>query len=152
MGIQGRGLKPAAELAANRPHGERLRYVGGCRCEACRKANSAYENARQKARRAGEWNGIVPADKARAHIKALSRQGVGRKAVAAASDVGETAITEIRARRTWMLIDELVEEGYTYADLAQRMGYKTPRLQFGRERVTVRTAARVEHLHRKLTT
>ena len=62
-----RGLKPASELAAKRPHGDRLRYVAGCRCDLCRKANSTYERERQKARAAGDWNGIVDAAKARQH-------------------------------------------------------------------------------------
>lgn len=176
-----RGLKPAAVLAESRPHGDRLRYVAGCRCNLCRRANSIYENARQKARRAGDWNGIVDAGKARAHLLKLSKQGVGRRAVADCTDVAETILCEIRAgkrtqirarterkilavtqamaldgtltraKQTWRLIDELVEEGYTIPDLAARLGYKNPTLQFGRDRVTVRNAYRVECLHRKLT-
>lgn len=180
-GLASRGLPSAAELARKHPHGVRLRYVAGCRCTDCRKANSRYENERQKARRNGDWNGIVPATDARQHILRLRRQGIGRRAIAAASDVPETIICEIvrgkpniRARtsrkilavtpamrsdgalvpaaRTWQLINRLIEEEYTVQFLARRLGYANRYLQFGRKRVTARTAYRVERLYRELTT
>lgn len=181
-GLINRGLRPAADLAADRPHGERLRYVGGCRCDECRAANARYERERLTARREGDWNGIVPADRARAHLLKLSKAGVGRRAVAAASDVADTVLQEIRAgrkkrirarterlilavsaaqasdraltpaRRTHKLIAELLEEGYTAGFLAERLGYRHRGLQFRAERVTVRNAARVARLHRELTT
>lgn len=176
-----RGLRPAHELAANRPHGDRLRYMGGCRCDACRKANSAYECARQRARKAGDWNGIVPSAAARAHILKLSRRGIGRRAIGAATDLADTVLSDIRsgrkerirarterlilavtpavasdrtcvsAARTHRLIAQLLDEGYTEAFLCQRLGYANRYLQFG-ERITVRNAHRVERLHRVLTT
>lgn len=176
-----RGLRPAAELSAASPHGDRLRYIAGCRCHECRAANARYESARQRARRSGDWNGIVPADRARSHLVKLSKAGIGRRAVAAASDVALTVLLDVRtgrkrrirarterlilavgkpqmsdhavvdARRTHRLIAELLTEGYTMAFLAARLGYRHPALQFG-ERITVRNAARVERLHRELTT
>lgn len=176
-----RGLRPAAELAANRQHGDRLRYIAGCRCDACRRANSAYENERQRARKSGDWNGIVSADAARKHMLKLSRHGVGRRAIGAATDIADTVLSDIRrgvkhrirarterlilavtlaiasdhalqsAAPTHALIAELIEEGYTERFLAQRLGYAHPYLQFG-ELITVRNAARVERLHRELTT
>lgn len=175
-------LRSATELATDKPHGVRLRYMAGCRCDACRKANSAYENERQKARRRGDWNGIVPADRARAHLQALSRQGVGRRAVQACTDIADTVLSEIRTgrkahirarterlilgvtkaqaadhalisgRKSARLIALLLEEGYTQKFLARRLGYKHPALQFNQDRITVRNAARVERLYRELTT
>lgn len=59
--IESRGLKPVAELAEQRSHGDRLKYLAGCRCVPCRAANSRYEVARAAARKAGDWNGLVPA-------------------------------------------------------------------------------------------
>lgn len=174
-------LKPHRALAADKPHGVRLRYMAGCRCDACRKANSQYENERQQARRRGDWNGIVPADRARAHLQALSRQGVGRRAVQACTDVADTVLSAIRSgekkrirarterlilqvtrdqaadhalisgRRTRYLIQLLLDEDYTEEFLAQRLGYTTGRLQFT-DRITVRNAARVERLYQELTT
>ncbi len=98
-GLATRGLKSLAELAERKPHGERLRYMAGCRCVPCRAANSRYESQRQAKRKAGEWNGLVPAKRARRHIIKLSRLGVGRRALAEASDVGATIIMEIRSGR-----------------------------------------------------
>lgn len=175
-------LRTAADLAANKPHGVRIRYVAGCRCVACRKANSAYENERQKARKAGDWNGIVSAKAAREYMLHLSRRGVGRRAIQACTDVADTVLQEVRsgkktrirarterkilqvttamaadhslvsARRSRQLLGLLLEEGYTERFLARRLGYKTHRLQFGAGQITVRNAARIKHLYRELTT
>lgn len=176
-----RGMRPIEEIGRERPHGDRLRYLAGCKCFHCRRANSDYERERKAARAAGDWNGIVSARSARTHLNRLSRQGIGRRAVSDASDVGETTLCDIRsgrkkyirarterkilavdakcladgalvsAGRTWQYIRLLVEEGYTQTYLAQQLGY--PRsLQFGKERVTVKNAARVKALYRRLTT
>lgn len=177
-----RGLRSHAELGAGRPHGERLRYMAGCRCDACRAANSRYECERQRARKTGDWNGIVSAAAARAHMLRLRRRNVGRRAIQAATDIGDSILQEIasgkrlriRARterlilavdvtarsdrslvpagKTWQRIRELLDEQYTEAFIAKRLGYTNRYLQFGRERVTARTAYRVERLYRELTT
>lgn len=174
-------LRPVAELAADKPHGVRLRYMAGCRCDACRRANSTYENERQKARRAGDWNGIVPADRARDHMLDLSRKGVGRRTIQACTDIADTVLQEIRtgrkqrirarterlilgvtkamaadhalisARRSNHRIRLLLEEGYTEKHLAKRLGYANDYLQFNERRITVRNAARIERLYRELT-
>jgi len=147
-------LKPISVYAASRPHGDRLRYMAGCKCAECRAANSHYESSRRRARRAGDWNGIIPAGKARRRILALSRKNVGRRAIAVASDVGETIVHEIKtgkrqqirarterrilsvtiadardhalvpARRTWQLLHQLRKEGYTKVRLARELGYQ----------------------------
>ncbi|MBL8387038.1 MAG: hypothetical protein JNK17_02255 [Hydrogenophaga sp.] len=172
-----RGLKSAAELSKDRPHGDRLRYMAGCRCDACRRANSAYENARQQARKRGEWNGLVPAEKARAHVLALREKGIGRRQVADAAGVSETSLslmlsgrrTKIRAMAerallavteaavadgayidagpTWKLLDELVATGYTKAEIAIALGYSRGALQFSREQCTAANAYQVERLY-----
>jgi hypothetical protein len=174
-----RGLRPIAELAADRPHGHRLRYLAGCRCFHCRRSNSDYERERQAARAAGDWNGIVDAASARRHILALSRMGVGRRMVAAASDVAESVIADIRtkrklrirarterrilavtpayrgdaalvpAKRTWERIEWLLDEGFTKSRIALELGRKTRALQLNREWVTARNAAAVEALVRR---
>jgi len=175
-----RGLRPASELAENRPHGDRLRYIGGCRCDACRAANTAYERSRNAARAAGDWNGIVSADKARRHIKKLSKLGVGRRAVAAATDISDTILFEIRsgtrknirarterlilavttdvrgeaflvpAGPTWALIDELIAAGHTKSEIALGIGRKTPALQLDKTTITLRNEAAVKRLHARL--
>lgn len=152
--LAARGLKPVSELAAARPHGDRLRYMAGCRCDECRKANSRYESERQKARRNGDWNGVVGTEKARRHIEWLASKGLGRRAIAAAADVGENLIVELRAGRktglrarsekailavtpamasdralvpagpTWVLVNELLADGVTKTAIARRLGSK----------------------------
>jgi len=175
-----RGLRPVAELAQNRQHGDRLRYMAGCRCQQCRGANTAYERARALARKAGEWNGLVSADQARAHIAHLSSRHVGRRTIGQVADVSDTVLskiisgekTKIRAATdrailavteaaaadhalipdgpTWKLLDELIASGYTKAALAQQLGAKTRALQIGRHQVTVRNAYEVQRLHERL--
>ena len=97
--LAARGLRPAVELAEGRSHGTRVRYLGGCRCTDCRQANTQYERDRQKARAEGDWNGIVDAAAARQHLLDLAAQGVGRRAVADASDVPGTILCEVRSGR-----------------------------------------------------
>lgn len=180
--VAARGLKPASVLALAHPHGTRIKYVGGCRCADCRAANSRYECERSRLRKHGDSNGIVSAATARAHILSLRAQGVGRRSIGAASDVSNAVLTDIIAQRktqiracterkilavtrdmagdhalvaaapTHRLIRELLAEGYTEAQLAARLGMKTPRLQLGRRRVLVKTAYLIELLHRRLTT
>lgn len=151
QGLPGRGLKPAAILAAERPHGDRLRYCGGCRCDECRRANTRYERERAAARQSGDWNGIVDAARARAHMAKLAKAGIGRRTIADVTDIANTVLcdirsgkkTRIRARTerlilavtkdviadhalvpaapSWKLIDEMVEAGFTKRFIASRL-------------------------------
>jgi hypothetical protein len=91
-------LRPAAELAANKPHGTRAKYNGGCKCMLCRAANSAYSCMRDAERRAGRGAGIKSAHRARRHILLLAeRFGVGYKSVARDARVGRSIVFEIRS-------------------------------------------------------
>lgn len=175
-----RGLKPASVLAANRDHGDRMRYLGGCRCADCKRANTAYECARAKARKEGDWNGVVPAIKAQAYLIALSEQGIGRRAVQDATDIGDSILQEIRSGKrknirarterkilavtpdmaldralipaadTWALINKLIAEGYTKAQLAELLGYSNQALQFRRDQITVVNAHEIRKLYARL--
>lgn len=143
-----RGLRSAADLAANKPCGTRVRYYAGCRCRACKAANSSYERERQAARARGEGNGLVCAAAARAHLAWLSTQGVGRRQAADAAKVAASTVFKVidgerlkiraqSARRilavtpaaaadgalidggpTWVLLDELIADNYSRARLA----------------------------------
>ncbi len=178
--LEARGLRPVADLAKCRPHGDRLRYLAGCRCADCRRANTAYETARAAARKAGDWNGIVPAATARAHLAALSHSGIGRRTVADVAGIADTVLSDIiagrkswvrarterrilavttqaaadraliDARPTWRLLTALLELGYSKAELARQLGYTSPALQLGRRRVTVRSAHDVQRLYARL--
>lgn len=179
--LASRGLKSAVELAAKYPHGVRLRYMAGCRCRPCRMANTNYETQRAKARKAGDWNGLVDAKAAQQHIVKLGNAGVGRRMVAAASGVSDSSImaikngtkpqirartsrkilavnescrgdaTLISAKRLWRRINKLLYEGYTKTALAKMLGYSRA-LQFDRKLVTVSNDARVEALYQRLMT
>jgi len=61
----------------------------------CRAANSRYETERAKRRANGEWNGLVPARKARDRLRALQRRGIGYKQAADAAGVGATCVYRI---------------------------------------------------------
>jgi len=97
------------------------------------------------------WNGLVPSDRARDHIHALSRRGVGYKQVADAAGVAESIVAKIRsgerkniraqaekrilevdigaradhalvpAGPSWKLLNKLLKK-YSKAELARRLG------------------------------
>lgn len=178
--LAARGLRPVRELGLRRPHGERLRYMAGCRCLKCRCANSNYETRRAAARRRGEWNGIVDASPARKHLRRLSRRGVGYKTAADAASVARSTVAKViagerqrlraqtvkrllavtpaahadhsivSARRTWRLIERLLEEGFTKRRIAQELlGPKAKALQLRPDFVLARTELAVEKLWRR---
>lgn len=172
------GLRTAAELAADKPHGIRLRYMGGCRCLKCRMANSNYETSRARARKAGDWNGLVDAAPVRLHLKRLSRAGVGYKTAADAASVARSVVAKVRsgerlqirartarqllgvtadaradascvsAAPTWRLIRQLLDEGFTKTRIAKELGVGRA-IQFNHERVLARNALAVEKLWRR---
>lgn len=124
----------------------------------------------------------MPATAARRHILFLSRRGIGRLAIHDATDIAQSTFsaiwagkkTHIRARtarkildvstaeladhahipatQLWRLIQRHLTEGYTKRDLARRLGYQSPPLQFRTRVVTVRNAFRVQRLYDQLTT
>lgn len=172
-------LAQVRRASAAKEHGTRARYMAGCGCLPCRAANSRYETERAKARKTGDWNGMVDAAKARRRLLALSKKGVGYKTVADAAGVATSVVFKIRsgerkrirarterlllavtfeaagdptlvdAGPTWRRIEELKRDaGFSNAEIARRMGFKNGALQFGKERVTLRTAVAVEKFWR----
>lgn len=173
-------LRPAGELAADKPHGTRIRYVAGCRCLPCRCANARYATERAHAIAAGDTRELVPAERARRHIAMLSRRGVGYKTAADCASVARSVVAKIKSGErarirasterallavtprqlpdsalvsgagTRRRIARLIAEGFTKRRLALELGYDSPALQIAaRERVTVRTRARVAALYRR---
>lgn len=169
----------ALRIACNqKPHGARARYAAGCRCMLCRAANSRYEVAREKLRRAGEWNGLIDVGPIVDHIRKLSLQGVGYKAIAAAASCSPTTLrlyltgqrlhirsqlamrilavdagaaaghALISSRSTWQLLDELLEGGYTKAQLGKWIGCQTAQMRIKRGGlITADTACRVRRMY-----
>jgi hypothetical protein len=104
----------------------------------------------------------------------LSRVGVGRRTVGQIARVSDSVLFKIRsgqrkqiraltekailnvthrakrgntlvsAKGTWRKIKWLLEEGFTKAELARRMGAKMPALQLNAERITVTNARKIE--------
>jgi hypothetical protein len=139
---------------ASKPHGTRARYAAGCKCMLCRAANSRYETVRALARKNGDANPIVSADRARRHLAELSAKGIGRHSVHEACDVSEQILCaiiygqreNIRARTerrilavdegarrgkclmpaapTWRLLRELLRDGYSKVQIVEWMGGK----------------------------
>jgi hypothetical protein len=172
-------MKPLSVLAEAKPHGTCVKYMGGCRCLPCRAANARYEWRRHAARRSGDWNGLIPAGRARQHLLALSRAGVGRRTVADIAGVPQCVVHQIRtgrrrrirartarrillvsrtamndarlvpAGRAWRMIERLVEEGFSRGEIAQRLGHRSRALQLNRTRITARSLMRVERFYRR---
>lgn len=142
------GLPPPEQHA----HGTRARYVAArCRCDDCRRANREYARQRAVARARDGWNGTVDAAPVLEHLRALSRQGVGYKAVADACDVPRSTLSRIRggskrnvrkstadrvlavtreaiadhaliaAAPTWRLIAQMQRAGFTRREIARRL-------------------------------
>ncbi len=178
--LASRGLRPVGELALARQHGDRLKYLAGCRCAECRRANSNYSRERKRACATGGWNGIVPAAAAREHLRQLAAQGVGRGSVSAATDIADPILGKIisgtrkniRKRTesiilavttdaagdfarvpgaaTWSMINSLLADGYTKGYIAIRLGRKTKSLQLHKDFVSVRNAFLVKRLYQEM--
>ena len=77
------------------PHGNRVRYViDKCRCRPCRDATRAYERARERQRIYGH-PAYIPADPARAHVRALQARGMGWKRVARAAGLDSSVLWKL---------------------------------------------------------
>lgn len=160
-----------------RRHGTHSCYVGGCRCEACstealRYAQMYYWRTRKFLK--------VPSDAAREHVLALQQYGLGDNAIAASCGAGPATIRRIRlgkakeiyqrteqrifsvtpegiadgalvdASVTHSLLHDLLEEGWTRAELNRALGRKGRCLiTLYRQRVTAATEMRVEQLYRR---
>lgn len=168
-------MPPANRFA----HGTRARYVAGCRCAPCTTANREYARGRALALVRGGWNGLVSSEKARTHLLELRRAGIGRRAVAASCDVALSIIAGIAsgerrqiraaterkilavdagarsdaslvpAKATWAAVKRLRKLGLPKAEIARRMGSKTPALQLRARLVLARSEAAVLRILRE---
>lgn len=159
-----------------RDHGERAKYVvEGCRCLACSLANRIYAAENELARLYGEVD-LVPADKVRAHLRALGEQGVGYKQAAKVAGSSKSATMKILngttarvrsdtaarllavtpadvaqgqyvdAAETWSYVGTLLELGYPKAWISFHIGQGGRALQLGKARVTKRNADAIKAL------
>lgn len=161
-------------------HGTRARYVCGCRCDECRRSNREYARSRAKAKIFHGSDILVPSARARKHLMKLSSKGIGRRSVQASCDVTDTILQQVKngtktqirrsteqkilsvtadacgdatlkpAARTWRMLDHLLDEGFSKAELARRLGYRTPAIQIKRNRVTAATEVRVQRFYNQI--
>lgn len=170
-------IEKLKEYVSKKACGTRGKYVSGCRCTDCRRANSEYQKKRERMRAAGVTNPIVDAAPAREHLKKLSREGIGYKTVAEYSGAAASVLmkvrsgertrirkstlerimavdrkcfregTLLRAGQTWTRIKWMLDEGLTKTAIAKRLGCRTRALQIGRKRVTGKTHSAIERLY-----
>jgi len=144
--------------------GTRAKYARGCRCRDCRRSNTEYETERSKVRKKQGSDVWVSVEPVKAHLKALSKIGIGYKTVADYSSVGKTTLarilngknakirkskadrilavdkncvsggTLISSKRTQLLIKWLMSEDFTKREIAKRLGLKAPAIQFGKKK------------------
>ena len=155
------------------PHGSVRSYWRGCRCLPCKGANAQYERQRRLAP-----DGLIDAEPARAHLRALKAKGVGRRQVARLTGVDHKHVWEIRsgyrkrAKRStvkrllacpakrapsvivtaWWAkrqLDALLTEGYTVEFLKDRIGVKVSTVQAA-ENVRAKVSNRIAALYRRL--
>jgi len=127
------------------------------------------------AHRSLTWNGLVPADKVRAHLKYLSRWGVGYEAVADAACVGRTTLVDVmsgkkkqiraQSEKKVLAVDKksafdnayvpsgatkealrrLMKRGFSRSWISKALGYKSDH-QLTRNKVTARNAYKMVRL------
>ena len=87
-----------------RLHGTRAKYVvEKCRCQDCRRANTAYQTVREK-RKAYELFGaiapaLVPADEAGKYLRLLRRNGVGLRRIRELTGLSRSSLDKLAKGR-----------------------------------------------------
>ncbi len=77
-------------------HGTRAAYVlDRCRCTPCTAANTAQARRRSTAIAYGTWPGLVDAEPARAHLRALRADGLSLQRIAELSGIGQGTVNAL---------------------------------------------------------
>lgn len=156
-------------------HGTHSKYVLGCRCDICFKAEQAYH---REYRRKNPQLRKISADKVREHIILLASYGVGQNAVADACGVGPATVKKIRqgkqqkiyartaqrilsvtpeaiadsalvdAANGKRILRELLEEGYSRPFIARQLGVEQLHYLYNRK-LRARTELKIEKLYRR---
>lgn len=159
-------------------HGKRSTYVRGCRCDACRAANRAYELGRRYAVPRRDGKGFVSAVRAQAHLLALAEVSVGVRAVMLATGINYSRIMDIKLGRveriraatearilgvtaamaldralidaapSWAQIKSLTDKGVDLKAIAGALGVK--RLNTSLAQITVRRADQIRQVCARL--
>lgn len=92
-------LPSRSDLGKRRPHGHMMKYLAGCRCARCRRANCEYKERLAENRRLYGPNDLVPATKVRRLLAEMRKLGIGYKTVARHTRVSKTGLSEIWYRK-----------------------------------------------------
>jgi hypothetical protein len=161
------------EQSSRLPHGQNARYVSGCRCDLCRRANRT-QGAETRYPSNGHGH-TVSTGRARRHILRLGEQGMGYLAVSMAAGVNKGIVWGIRqgqrlkarygtvkaildvdlgcarsgsripAGPAWAILDRMIADGYSRMQIARWLGSraKNPAIQIPRDFCTAESMARV---------
>jgi hypothetical protein len=69
-----------------------MRYLAGCRCRRCRKANVDCKLRQEENRKRFGLNNLVPVGPVRAFLLAMQKRGIGYKTIAKQVGVGKTGL------------------------------------------------------------
>lgn len=168
-------------------HGTRARYVRGCRCKPCTKANREYARSRSLEKAWGRGNPLITTGELKERLWLLNSRGIGLRTVSEITGISRTVLSDIRSGKktncrkktrdrvfeldisegvrlhdaqlvdadpTWVLLNKLIDLGWTRSELGKRLGSKAkvPSLQIRKGQVTARTEQKVQRLYRRLTT
>jgi hypothetical protein len=161
------------------PHGDVRTYRRGCKCLPCKAASATYRRERRATCSYPDPAERLPAARAELYLAELRARGVGYRQAARLSGLSERFVLEVRAGkvatlradtmtrilairpalalgrhvmgwRTARLIDSLEREGFSRGRIARELGRRSPRLQIGRRKCTVKNALRVRTLWRRI--
>ena len=92
-------------------HASHGRYVGGCRCDACRAANAAYERGRVRRRAYGRLD-RVDAEPVREHVRYLMRRGYSQKEICRVARIPRTSLRALMSahHRTGRPVERMSRE------------------------------------------
>ena len=88
-------MKPTHGPFRAAEHGNRARYVQGCRCDSCREANRLYARKNAKDRIWNRTDPMLSAEASRTHLTALRAAGVGTRLISDISGVSRTVIARV---------------------------------------------------------
>lgn len=167
------------EISSANQHGCMIAYRHGCRCFKCRVAYSDYIHEVRKRIKAGTADFVVSGSIVRQHLRELSLNGMGLRAVAECTGISREHLqdikhgrrlrqsTEVRIMRihadqlksagAWMDaasahsdVQNMLAAGWTKARIAHEMGIKSPSLKWwGKKKIRVSTRVRLTAVYQR---
>jgi len=160
------------EIPSADTHGTMMQYRRGCRCVRCRMAASDVARLKRQRVKNGTADFHVSAELAAAHLRELSKNGMGLRAIEECTGIQRARLRAIKYCRkrirqsteqrimalhasaksggAWMyatfanaMVEEMLGAGWSRARIARAMGNKCGRLAwYGRKKIRVSTRVR----------